>query len=102
MNDNDAFMNGLLQAAHTNGEAYDALVIEMRTYRNKFVAHLDDEERMQIPVLTIPVDSTMYLYRYLLDVENDVDAFPDAPRDPQILYAGFVEEARAVYAPEQL
>jgi hypothetical protein len=33
----------------------------MKTYRNKFVAHLDAERRMRIPSLTIVVDSAVFL-----------------------------------------
>jgi hypothetical protein len=33
----------------------------MKTYRNKFVAHLDAGRQMRVPRLTMVVDSTVFL-----------------------------------------
>jgi hypothetical protein len=44
---------------------FDTCRAAMITYRDKFVAHLDDLEEMNIPVLTIAKDSTIFLYGHL-------------------------------------
>lgn len=70
---------------------------EMVRYRDKFVAHLDDLERMNIPVLTIAKDSAMFLYRHLREIEDDLNAFHDAPAGIAEFYDRFVVEAHGVY-----
>lgn len=70
----------------------------MVTYRDKFVAHLDDLEQMNIPMLTIAKDCTMFLYRHLREVEDDLEALHDAPTDIAAFYELVLAEAGGVYA----
>ncbi|MBN2267384.1 MAG: hypothetical protein JW725_03535 [Candidatus Babeliaceae bacterium] len=69
----------------------------MRTYRDKFVAHLDSEEVMQIPQLDIVVDTTSYLYDYLLANEEEDRCFSDAPSSAADFFSRFLREGEAVY-----
>jgi hypothetical protein len=71
---------------------------DMRRYRDKFLAHLDDENRMDIPNLTIAIKSTEFLYQWLVDEEDDCGAFHAEPRDAVAYFRGFFAEAQAIYA----
>ena len=70
---------------------------QMRSYRDKFVAHLDSEETMHIPQLQTAIDSSAYLYDYLLTYEEEDDCFHDALKNAVDFYARFRAEGEAVY-----
>ena len=95
--DAGVFKAGLLQRLAITDAALNSYVSEMRTYRDKFVAHLDDELQMQIPNLTIAKKSAVHLYAYLLANEDDGNTFHDAPANPNGFYRHFLAEARLVY-----
>jgi hypothetical protein len=80
------FMVGLLQYLEMTEAGFDAFIAGIRTYRDKFVAHLDDEPTMNIPNMIPAIESAQYLYQWLLEQENDCDAFPDAPPDSIAYY----------------
>jgi hypothetical protein len=92
------FKVGLLQHLAITDTVLDGYIIEMRTYRDKFIAHLDDELQMQIPHLTVARKSAVYLYGYLHTNEDDDNTFPDAPTDIAAFYRRFLAEARVIYA----
>jgi hypothetical protein len=76
---------------------FEAYRIEVRTYRDKFVAHLDELNDIQIPRLRLAIGSVEFLYEYLVDEEDDVDAFADAPRSPRTRYQEHLREGRAAH-----
>lgn len=80
-----------------NAQQWEAYIKEMRTYRDTFIAHLDLEERMQIPVLDIALKSTIFLYDYLLAHEDEGDFFIDAPDSALAFYKRFINEGKLVY-----
>jgi hypothetical protein len=94
----DEFRAGLLHRLAISNAAFDTYIREMRTYRDRFVAHLDDDEQMQIPRLRIARRSTTHLYDHLVAVEDNVDAFHDAPPNLVARYRRFLAEARRIYA----
>jgi hypothetical protein len=51
-----------------------------------FVAHLDELNQAPIPRLQPVIDSVRYLYDHLIQVEDDQDAFPDAPQSGRAYY----------------
>jgi hypothetical protein len=59
---------------------------EMRTYRDKFVAHLDEEPRANIPRLEAAKASVVYLYEHLLANEEENGCFHDAPASATAFY----------------
>ena len=69
----------------------------MRTYRDKFVAHLDDANTAQIPKLDITKKSASYLYDYLLANEDNDNCFPDAPKKATTFYLRHLKEGKVVY-----
>jgi len=59
---------------------WDLYLIKMRTYRDKFLAHLDREKRMHPP----PMDLAEFATRYLYDpmrAEQNASIFNELPDD---------------------
>ena len=94
----DAFLKGLLLAVGKTQPEFDSYIEEMKTYRDKFVAHLDSEEVMNIPKLKIAKKSVLFLYSYLLANEEETNSFHDAPPKATCLYRQFYSEGRKVYS----
>jgi hypothetical protein len=69
----------------------------MRTYRDKYVAHLDSVEGFYRPKLDITKKSVVYLYNYLLAREDQGGYFSDAPRDVSRFYEDAFKEGLSVY-----
>ena len=91
----DAFLPALWEGIGVTEEAFDAHCEGMKTYRNKFVAHLDANRRMQIPRLTIVVDSAVFLYDL---VRNEYQDFlPYAPANLRRYYEERLEHGRSRY-----
>ena len=68
-------IRGLLSSLQICDTDFNQYVQQMRTYRDKFIAHLDDQNSMQVPKLTIARRSTIYLYDYLLAHEAEDNTF---------------------------
>ena len=93
----DRFFDGLLQAVSRTDTEFDAYVKEMRGYRDKFIAHLDDELEMRIPKLRVARKSISYLYTYLLENEEEGTCFHDAPKKASSVYENFVAQGKRAY-----
>ena len=97
ISDPDIFYSDLLDTLNINDSQFNLYAIEMRTYRDKFVAHLDSDEIMHIPTLTIAEKSISYLYDYLRAHEDDGNFFIDAPIKAATFYADRMKEGKLVY-----
>jgi hypothetical protein len=97
ISDPTAFFNGLLQKLGMTEDELNAYVNKMKGYRDKFIAHLDSEEIMNIPRLDVAKNSISYLYNYLLTHEDEGDYFIDAPKDASGFYRSVLKEGLAVY-----
>lgn len=62
----DAFITGLHSRLRTSESGFIAYIKTVTHYRNKFVAHLDEEKTMHIPRLRAARTSAAYLYDHLL------------------------------------
>lgn len=67
----------------------------MKSYRDKFLAHLDDENIMSIPHLDKAEKSIIHLYRYLLTHEEEENCFSDAPSIEEY-FCNSSSEAKAI------
>jgi hypothetical protein len=93
----DVFFTGLLQSLKLTEVELESYIETMRTYRDKFVAHLDTEEVMYPPKLRTARKSVSYLYEYLL-AHEEVDAcFHDAPQKASRFYEYFLRFGRKGY-----
>ena len=97
ISDPDTFFQELLSETGVTEAKFNDHVQEMRKYRDKFVAHLDSEEVMHIPTLTITLQSVSYLYNYLLDNEGVPQFFADAPKSASAFYSRFRREGKEAY-----
>ena len=93
----EAFFQGFLDKAGITESEFNDHIKEMRTYRDKFVAHLDSEEIMQIPTLSITLKSASYLYDYLLANEGEPGTFDDAPKNASTFYNRFLKDGKKTY-----
>jgi hypothetical protein len=69
---------------------------ELRTYRDKFIAHLDSEETMNVPTMDKPHRMVDYLYNYLKN-NNEPSLFIGLPNDMSGYWCSLNEEARAKF-----
>ena len=95
--DQPAFLAQLLHAVGLTEVEFNIYIEEMRTYRDKFVAHLDSEEIMSIPKLKVARKSTSFLYSYLLAHEEEDNCFYDAPPKASQFYKRFRLQGRKIY-----
>ena len=99
--DHDLFFAKLLDHLRLTEEFFEGYITEMRTYRDKFIAHLDEENRMDIPNMSPAIKSAQFLYRWMVEKEDDCNAFWDAPDSPVVYFQKFMSQARSTYAHQQ-
>ncbi len=102
INDQALFLAELLTHLRLTESMFDAYLQEMRTYRDKFVAHLDRENQMNIPDLSAAIKSAQFLYKWLVDKEDDGGAFSDSPSDAVGYFRDSFAEAQNVYSKMEL
>ncbi len=94
--DPSTFLSDLLSAIRVNEQEFEDQCKEIKTYRDKFVAHLDDEPTMQLPHLSMVIDSVIYLYSIVREEFGSV--LNDAPRNLRSFYRQRFAHARSHYA----
>lgn len=97
VSDPQAFIDGLLNKLGMRKDEFEGYIIEMKTYRDKYIAHWDLDEKAKVPKLDITKKSAIYLYNYLLDREDQGGYFNDAPRDASQFYKDALEEGKTIY-----
>ncbi len=81
--DREVFWEGLLKELAVKKPEFERFREQVVDYRDRFVAHLDDENTMHIPLLSIIRKSSCYLYSHLVEHEK---AALDAPMLPGSIY----------------
>jgi hypothetical protein len=100
--DQDKFLSELLVKLSITEDIFNSHVKEMRTYRDKFIAHLDEQNVMQIPQLDIAINSCQFLYQWILRKESQNDTFYDAPADAEAFYNDHLSQGKEAYALRRL
>lgn len=95
--DRAAFERGLLRHLEIGANAFAVTVSELRTYRDKFVAHLDSELTGQIPQFAIVKASVEYYHSYILRTEGSAQLCKSLPTDLAAFYDACTREARMYY-----
>ncbi|UFZ03054.1 hypothetical protein LQG66_27970 [Bradyrhizobium ontarionense] len=96
--DKAQFLQGLLAQLTCTETQFNDYINEMRTYRDKFIAHLDSRRQMDVPVMDMAREAAIYYHRYLLANENQNDPYrPDLDYDIAALYADCEAEAIEFY-----
>ena len=91
----NAFLFDLKKRVGVSEEEFIRHCHEVKTYRDKFVAHLDTERKMQIPHLEMNIQSTIFLYE-LIRAEF-AEFLPDAPHDLRDFYGQRFKDGRKFY-----
>lgn len=91
------FLYDMLDFYSMTTEDYEDAMDEVRTFRDKFVAHLDMDVPEESPSMDMMLCTSMYLYDHLLANEGKT-VFPhDAPRGSRWLYDHMFKESKMVY-----
>jgi hypothetical protein len=100
--DATAFKAALLHHVGLTAADFDAYIQTMKTYRDKFVAHLDQEREMNIPDMTVAQTSLWLLHSHLVAREakpGDLIGLPTA--DMQLGYDQCFSEAEEIFQSAQ-
>lgn len=97
VSDQTAFLTGLLPTLGMNETELNEYIQTFRFYRNKYLAHLDEETTGNFPDLGPGKDAVSYLYDYILEHEDEGDFFLDASATAADFYADRKEEAAEIY-----
>jgi hypothetical protein len=94
--DSSRFESALLAHLSTTPEELAAYVHDVRTYRDKFLAHLDDLNVMDIPFLDRAQAAVEFYHRYVQN-EAAVGDLADLPTDLRNYYRHCFDEAKAIF-----
>ena len=92
-----AFSIGMLVAVGMDETQFGEYIDTFKFYRDKYLAHLDEETVGDFPHLGPGKKAVSYLYDYLLKHEDEGDFFLDASATAADFYADRAEEAAQVY-----
>lgn len=67
--DADEFEVALLNTVRLTPEQFDEVIQEVRTYRDRFIAHLDNELTMHIPTLDPLLEATRFYFSQVINSE---------------------------------
>ena len=95
------FLAQLLPAVGVNAKGWEQYLKKVRDYRDKFIAHLDEENQMNIPSTEPALKSVFFLYAHLLALAPtgsfDMPRRVKLPLDLQVYFAQCEDEARVAY-----
>ncbi|MBL3705102.1 hypothetical protein GI582_20590 [Sulfitobacter sp. BDSS02] len=63
------FYSDMLEEINLNSDQFQDYITGMRTYRDKFLAHLDEERTMHIPKMETAEKAIKFLHGYLVSVD---------------------------------
>ncbi len=93
----EEFEKQLLKRVRLTVPQFDDYIKDMRSYRDKFVAHLDAEPVMQMPRFRLARLSVAFLNDYVLANEDGGNFFPEAPPAARRFYLLHFNLGRAEY-----
>ena len=93
--DHATFYAGVLDVLSLTESEFSDYVIEIKTYRDKFVAHLDSDLEMLIPSMRTARRCISYLYDYLIKYEDGGNYFSNLPGNASSYYKQCVREGRS-------
>lgn len=99
VSDRTAFEDGLVQVVGPGIDlgGFEEFANTVRKYRDKFVAHLDDELRADIPYLEDCWTSVRFYHGYVVNHEASGVSFHGLPLDLAAFYETRFEVARTAY-----
>lgn len=97
ISNSEYFYGEMLNRIEVNEIEFNGHMKKMRTYRDKFIAHLDSDPLMHIPELDISLHSVSFLYDYLIANEGEPMLFVDAPKNAASFYTRYFNEGKETY-----
>lgn len=97
LEDADQFRKDLIEKLGLTEAKFDNYIGSFKAYRDKFIAHLDEENMMNIPHMKVARRSAKFLYQRLLVQEAQNNTFADAPLSAKKVYKTFLSEGLKVY-----
>jgi hypothetical protein len=94
--DKDRFKAELYQ--HIDKSQFQTLINAMRTARNKFIAHLGDQNIEYTPHMDIAKDAVQFYHSYIVRNEADSGDLTGLPTDLNDYYSACYREAENIYA----
>jgi hypothetical protein len=91
------FKIGLLSYLETDSEKFVDYLTEVRAYRDKFIAHLDSDEIMQIPKMDWAYKSVLYYFGEIIEELQMESMHRGIPTDLNLYYLASLNEAKVVY-----
>ncbi len=91
-----AFEAAVLLATGMTEAEFSEYGDRLRHYRNRFLAHLDDDNVFRLPTMIAAINSTKCLLHWLLTHEDDCSAFPADHVQAEEFYALAFTHARAL------
>jgi hypothetical protein len=87
--EHDFFQRQLFARLKVSSQAWDILVSSVKTYRDQFIAHLDDNRVMQIPRLDQTREAIWFLYDYLSTHRDEIIDLAGLPKTIDEFERGF-------------
>ena len=100
VSDPDGFEAGLLAEFQVDEAGLAALIDKMRSYRDEFVAHLDDALEMYVPELDASRQAVAFYHRHIVECEakpGELLGLPDV-HELALGYDQCTDNAARVYA----
>jgi hypothetical protein len=100
VSDAAVFEAALLSGLRIEQGVFQEQINAMRLYRNKFVAHLDSDATMHIPMLETAKSSVWFFHRHIIEHEaeaGDLAGLPDTVEKLDLGYRQCIAEARKIY-----
>lgn len=92
---NSEFEADMLEYLNETAGQFRSYIDEMRQYRDKFLAHLDDDHIMNIPRMELAKGSVKFLYDYLFDAEASADDLTGLPKDLAAYYKACFDKVQS-------
>jgi hypothetical protein len=71
----ESFQAELIATIGITKDIWEDCRLTLRAYRDAFVAHLDSQESMHIPMMTLPRDMVRFYFNYILRYEDESRIF---------------------------
>ena len=97
MSDPASFKAELMNHLDIDETAFQREIEVMRQYRDKFLAHLDSDEVMNIPALDIPKKTVWFYHAYVVQHEAQPGDLAELPVELDAGYAQCESEAQTIY-----
>ena len=91
------FHDALLKRLGLDSAEFETLLNSVRHYRDKEIAHADEYDVVDIPLLKLVVQSAIFLYERLR-IEYGLEPQPAAPDDLNAVFVFAVDDARQNFA----